>query len=147
MGHVRQAYLAMVHEFPGGWDAMAAALGKTRPALQNRIYELKGQHMGIHDALMMQQLSGTHHFAASVAQESGGVFVLLPEPATTGREDLLAAFNRLYQELGDLSSRFNAATADGEIDARERLDLTENGHRLHAVLEQLLALSFAVYCK
>ena len=33
----------MIRAFPVGWDAMAGALGMSRDALENRIYERKGQ--------------------------------------------------------------------------------------------------------
>lgn len=61
--NIRKAYLAMIKEYPGGWDAMSAALGMTRDALENRIYERKGQSVLVETALQMQIFSASSHFA------------------------------------------------------------------------------------
>lgn len=143
---IRKSYLSMIRAFPGGWDAMAGALGMTRDALENRIYERKGQSVLVETALQMQQFSGTTHFAEAVAQISGGLFMKLPDHAGHDRDELLAKFNELYGELGDLSIKFKASVEDGEIDKRERADLSDVGQSIHRTVEELLALTFQIYC-
>lgn len=144
---IRKAYLAMIKEYPGGWDAMSAALGMTRDALENRIYERKGQSVLVETALQMQRFSNSTHFAEAVAQVSGGVFMKLPEQGEHDREELLAKFNELYAELGDLSVKFKVSVEDGEIDKRERADLTDVGQHIHRTVEELLTLTFQIYCR
>lgn len=144
---IRKSYLAMIKEYPGGWDAMSAALGMSRDALENRIYERKGQSVLVETALQMQQFSGSTHFAEAVAQQSGGVFMRFPERSDQGRDELLAKFNELYAELGDLSSKFREYVKDDEIDRKERADLTDVGQHIHRKVEELLALTFHIYCK
>ena len=63
---LRSTYVAMCRSFPGGTAAMAAAMGYTVDALRNRIYEKKGQSISVEDALLMQEFSGTKHFANEV---------------------------------------------------------------------------------
>lgn len=144
---IRKAYLSMIRAFPGGWDAMAGALGMSRDALENRIYERKGQSVLVETALQMQQFSSTTHFAEAVAQLSGGLFMKLPEQSSEDREELLAKFNELYAELGDLSIKFKVSVEDGEIDKRERADLTDVGQHIHRTVEELLTLTFQIYCR
>ncbi|MBS0368429.1 MAG: hypothetical protein JSS57_04410 [Proteobacteria bacterium] len=144
---VRRSYLDMIRAFPGGWDAMAAALGMTRAALENRIYERKGQSVHVETALQMQQFSGRAAFAEAVAANAGGVFLPLPDAGEVESVELLAMFNTLYAELGDLSAKFRDAVADDEINARERADLMDMGQHIHRTVEQLLSLSFRVYCR
>lgn len=144
---IKKAYLAMIKEYPGGWDAMAAALGMTRDALENRIYERKGQLVLTETALQMQQFSDSTHFAEAVAKVSGGVFMRLPEQSNHDRDELLAKFNELYAELGDLSIKFKVSVEDGEIDKRERADLTDVGQHIHRTVEELLTLTFQIYCR
>lgn len=134
----------MIKEFPGGWDAMAGALGMSRDALENRIYERKGQGVLVETALQMQKFSGTTHFAEAVAALSGGTFVKLPE-IEVENEDLLKKFNQLYAELGKFSSDFNLATADEQIDRREAALLRDDADKLHKVLSELVALTMRVY--
>lgn len=144
---IKKAYLAMIKEYPGGWDAMAAALGMTRDALENRIYERKGQSVLTETALQMQQFSTSTHFAEAVAQVSGGVFMKLPQHADHDRDELLAKFNELYSELGDLSGKFREYVKDDEIDRRERADLSDVGQHIHRTVEDLLTLTFQIYCR
>ncbi len=134
----------MIKEFPGGWDAMAGALGMSRDALENRIYERKGQGVLVETALQMQKFSRTTHFAEAVAALSGGTFVKLPE-IEVENEDLLKKFNQLYAELGKFSSDFNLATADEQIDRREEALLRDDADKLHKVLSELVALTLRVY--
>lgn len=136
----------MIKAYPGGWDAMSAALGMTRDALENRIYERKGQSVLVETAQQMQHFSGTTHFAEAVAQESAGVFVRLPERSNQDRDELLTKFNELYARLGDLSTKFRDYVQDNEIDKRERQDLSDVGQQIHRTVEELLALTFQVYC-
>lgn len=144
---VRRSYLEMIRAFPGGWDAMSAALGMTRAALENRIYERKGQSVHVETALQMQQFSGRSAFAEAVAANAGGVFLPLPDPGEVDSDELLAMFNTLYAELGELSGKFRDAVQDGEISKRERAELTEVGQEIHRTVQQLLSLSFRVYCR
>ena len=136
----------MIKAFPGGWDSMAAAMCMSRDALENRIYERKGQSVLVETALQMQQFSSTTHFAEAVAQKSGGVFLKLPDAGNHDREELLEKFNQLYAELGILSSRFKESIADGEIDKPERDGLVDVGQHIHRTVEELLALTFQIYC-
>lgn len=144
---IKKSFLSMIRSFPGGWDAMAGALGMSRDALENRIYERKGQSVLVETALQMQQFSGTTHFAEAVAQMSGGLFMKLPDHGGQDRDELLTKFNELYGELGELSIKFKLSVEDGEIDKRERADLSDVGQSIHRTVEELLALTFQIYCK
>ncbi len=144
---IRKSYVKMARDFPGGLVALAAAMGKTEAATRNRIYACKGQQMAVEDALVMQALSGTTHFAEAVASESGGVFLRLPEPNDADRGELFGKFAELYAELGELSGQMREAVEDGKIDHRERRGIAETGQDIHRILQELLQLTFAVYCR
>lgn len=132
----------------GGWDAMAAALRMpSRAALENRVYERQGQGILARTAIEMQRLSGVPAFAEHVAQMSGGVFLPLPDFDIKTDEDLFDTFNALYAELGILSSTFRKAIEDNEVDPKERADLTQIGQNIHRTVQELLALTFMIYCR
>lgn len=143
---MRAAILQTIRDFPGGWEAMAGALGMSRDALENRIYERRGQGLLLSTAVMMAKLADSPALAHELARQAGGVYVALP-PAATERGDILGQFNALYVELGNLSAEFRAAVGDDEIDDVERARLVRVGQQVHAKIEQLLGLSFAVYCR
>jgi hypothetical protein len=143
----RQDYLKMIRAFPGGWDAISAACGLSKDALENRIYERKGQTITVELAELMQKLSSTTFFAEGVARDAGGVFMKLPEVRDIGNEELLSEFNLLYSELGELSSKFRVYVVDNEITSTERADLDAVAQDIHRTVEELLALAYRVYCK
>jgi hypothetical protein len=143
----RRDYLDMIRAFPGGWDAMAGACGMSRQSLENRIYERKGQTVSVELAELMQSFACTTHFAEGVARDAGGVFMKLPEVGDVGNEELLSEFNKLYAELGQMSGKFRAYVADDLISDTERADLNAEAQEIHRTLEQLLALTYRVYCK
>lgn len=143
----RESYTKMITAYPGGWAAMAAALGMTRDALENRVYERKGQQINVHTAMQLQAFSQTTLFAESISQESGGIFVRLPDFLNEcDHDELLSKFNQLYVELGRLSEKFSHHTQDGRIDRREKKDLTETSQQIHRTVQELMALTFAIYC-
>lgn len=143
----RQTYLAMCRAMPGGAEAMAAALGLTRSALDNRIYERRGQTITVDQALQMAEFTGSPLFAQMVAARCGGVFVPLPPVEECDRMDLLERWTAVYAELGELSKNFQVFTSDGEVDAKERGRMLDDVQDVHRALRELIALTFKVYCR
>lgn len=140
--------MKMVRATPGGWDAMAETLKMpSRAALENRIYDRQGQSLLVKTALQMQEVSATTAFAEGVAQESGGVFLMLPNCEVVARDDLFEKFNSLYAEVGQLSSTFRDAVSDDEVNHKEKAELTVIGQNIHRTVQDLLALTFLIYCK
>jgi len=143
---LRQAYQAMCKAYNGGADAMATALGLSRTALDNRIYELKGQAVSVEHSIAMQGLSKTTFFAEAVAQLSGGSFFAHPEVVELDNEELLVKFQRLLEDFGRLGRRHREATADGVVDAIERAELESIVGDMHRGLQELLVLTWRIYC-
>lgn len=142
---IRNSYLAMIKAMSGGWGAMCGALAMSRDALENRIYERKGQGLLVETALAMQSFSGTTLFAEAIATSSGGAFVKLPEDIECVNEELGKKWRALYIELGNLTRHFEESTADGVIDDREQAQLDAGEAKVHRVLAELLALTRRVF--
>lgn len=136
----------MIRAFPGGWDAISGALGMSRNGLENRVYERKGQGVNVDTALQLQAFSGTTLFAEAVAASSGGAFVKLPADMADGNEALAKKFREVYVRLGGFAARFEEATADDVIDARERVDLDAEMDGVQKALAEMMALTYRVYC-
>lgn len=143
---IKKSYLGMIKAFPGGWDAIAAALGMSRNGLENRVYERKGQGITVDTALQLQAFSSTTLFAEAVAASSGGAFVKLPADLSEGNEVLAKKFREVYVRLGGFAARFEEVTVDDVIDDRERADLDAIMDGLHKSLAEMMALTYRVYC-
>lgn len=126
---------------------MAAALGYTKHALSNRVYERRGQNVSVHTSLQMQEFSNTTLFAQVIAAESGGVFVPLIEPGTVDRDDLHSKFQELWTHLGNLSRAYTEYTDDNHIDDVEKADLQRISREIQTTMQELIALMFQIYCK
>lgn len=137
----------MIRAYPGGWDAMAAAVGMTTASLHNRIYEVNGQSLLVETALLMQEFSKTTLFSEALAREAGGVFLMLPEHHEGDKGELLDKFNEVYAEVGDLSLKFREFTKDGVIDDKERYKFEVVGQHVHRSVEELMTLVFKVFCR
>lgn len=140
---LRKAYQDMI-KVQGVVDT-ATLLEMSESALDNRVYERKGQAFSVRESLRLQQISGTTRFAEEVAKESGGTFVKLPSVDDICNVSLLAKFNELHAELGTLSARFGEYTKDDELTDRECADLKAIGNDIHKTMEELLGLTFRIY--
>jgi hypothetical protein len=143
--NLRQAYLHMIKSYQGGWDGMTGALGVTRDALENRIYERRGQSLLVETAMQMQAFSQTTAFAEAVATASGGTFVKLPDVGQVGDEDLFAKFRQLHAELGELSAKWSEFTKDDELNDAECAKLSAVRDEIHKTMDELMAMSFVLY--
>ncbi len=126
---------------------MHAALGMSRTALENRIYERHSQSVSVALAKRMQDVSGTTIFAEDIARDSGGCFLKLPESAVVERDDLLQKFNTLYVKLGTLSGTFRDAVSDDSVDKGEKARLEDIGQEICQTVQEILALTFLIYCE
>lgn len=141
-----EALLKMIR-LVGGMSKAAEQLGYTRDALSNRVYGRKGQQLHDDDILDLQALSSQCFYAEAFAADSGGVFVKLPEISEMENEELLTKWNALYSKVGEFSRVFSAAIEDEEVDRKERADLVAIGNKVNKLVQELLALTFRIYCR
>ncbi|MBX9298795.1 hypothetical protein K5M33_10080 [Chromobacterium vaccinii] len=147
MDRLRTAFQTMCKAMPGGWAAMAAAMGLTKDGLENRVYERKGQSVSVHEAWQMQAFSGIPAFAEAVAADSGGVFVPLPDISTVDDAEIQRVYMELVDEVGRLAREWREATRDGEVDKRERQRLEAIRDAICAKVTQMNHLTFQVFCR
>jgi secreted Zn-dependent insulinase-like peptidase len=141
---LRKAYQEMV-KVQGIADT-ATLMEMSENAVDNRIYERHGQEFKVRQCLRLQQISGTTKFAEEIAEMSGGMFVPLPEFAEC-KDDLLNQFMRLHTELGQMASTYQKAVADGQIDDKEKAELTAIKQDLLMDTQALFSLMFRIHCK
>lgn len=114
---INQALRTMAKSPNGGHATTAAMMGLTESALENRLYQLKNQAISIEQAMLMQRMTERTDFAEAVAQESGGVFVPLPEldAAALMGEDITESFLTAFADLGEMVQEWRNITADGFV--------------------------------
>lgn len=145
MDAIRIAYQQMCRAMPGGWATMAASLGMSIDALENRVYERRGQEVTVHLARQMQANSGTTLFAEAIAAAAGGVFVALPQPGEHGAEEIMGVYMQLVDEVGRLAREWTDSTADGVLDGREIARLEQLRQNICAQVTKMHQLTLQVF--
>lgn len=147
---INHAVREMAKSVSGGHAAVAAVLGYTKPALENRLYEVKGQRIGIDEAMLIQRISGRTDFAEAVASESGGVFVPLPEDvccAALAEEEISTRFLNIIERGGEMVRKWRESTADGEVTEAELSALLAVFRRCVAEQAAVIELTRRYFCR
>ncbi|MFM0638056.1 YmfL family putative regulatory protein [Paraburkholderia metrosideri] len=145
---INKAITEMICAVEGGWEVAAFRLGMSLSALQNRVYGKKGSVLQIQHALALQTISDTTLFAEAIAEESGGMFMELPEAdEDCDNEELLSKFTQILSDLGELARTHSDAIKDGSVSATERTNLEHIAQHAHRHIQELLTLTFRIYCR
>lgn len=114
---INQALREMAKSPNGGHATTAVMMGLTEAALENRLYQIKNQAISIEQAMLMQRMTERTDFAQAVAQESGGVFVPLPEldAAALMGEDITECFLTAFVDLSQMVDEWKRITDDGYV--------------------------------
>lgn len=147
MDSIKGSYQMMCRATNGGWAAMAASLGMSLTALQNRVYARKGQEVTVARAMDMQQASGTTYFAEAVASESGGLFIKLPTADCLSTEDIQEQFIQMLEKAGEFAAEWRRATDDNEVCKREKRQLGGLANDLCRHVHEILHTTFNIFCK
>lgn len=141
---LKKAYQKMIAV--QGIPDTALLLGMSESAMDNRVQERQGQCFTVRQALRMQQISKTTHFAEVIARISRGTFQKLPNVDHIDNDSILNAMNQVHVDIGRWCQKFAEATADGKIDKREKADMDAIVYELHRHTDMLHALTCRVYC-
>lgn len=150
--NVRDAAYHLVHDYPGGAEALAPRLGKRANSLSAEVAPnpVLGSHgrpaakLGLLEALTIMQMSSDHRVLHAMAAELG--YLNIPLPRLVDEDDDSDAttaalrLGELAREFAEVMGAAVAALADGRLTDNElRRVETEWGH-LVAHGQQLLAL-------
>lgn len=146
MSAVLDAAFNLIHDYPGGANALAPRIGKNPTTL---CHEARGQgtaKLGLADALKMSLLTGDARILNAFAGDLG--YAVIPLHASPAGEGGLERLGQLAQEFADVIRTTGAALADGHVTAnelkrveREWADLVACGQGLIAHLAQAHAAS------
>lgn len=147
MDQINQALREMAKSPNGGHATMATMLGLTPAALENRLYEIKGQQISIDQAMLMQRMTERTDFAEAVARESGGVFVPLPpvDAAAVQGLDIEEGFLDVFVQTGKLLEKWREVTQDGQLHSWESVLLWRQLHRLLTQLTGIAVQTDRIY--
>ncbi|AZS50673.1 hypothetical protein DM558_07720 [Entomomonas moraniae] len=142
---MRAAVQKAIKSYQGGWSAMAAALGMSVDALENRVYEKKGQSLALHEALMIESISETSHITEAMAARHHAVVITLPDVEHENK-DLLVIQSQLQKALsGLLSTVANSYEDDGVIDRKEEKQILNEKTEAHKAVEKFVQVALTIF--
>ena len=145
---INTAIRDMAKSVVGGHATMATMLSlNSKTALENRIYQVRGQSISIDEAMLMQRFTERTDFAQAVAHESGGVFIPLPpiDAAALTGEDITDNFMAAYVELGEFTRQWRNATHDGKVCSAESTALWQKVRALTQRITAIAVLTDQIY--
>ncbi|EAS0615540.1 hypothetical protein AABH71_004766 [Salmonella enterica] len=131
------------------WIGRKKIRGETGTSEHSMINRLRGEGDQIFPlgwTVLLDKVSGTHHFADAVAREYGGVFIPLPDIEEVDNADINQRLLEAVEELGIYSQKVRAAIEDGVIDRRERKEIDAELHRVIVKIQEHASLVLRVFC-
>ena len=138
---VMTAAFNLVHDHPGGAEALAQRMGKAGSTLS---HEVSPQHphakLGLVDAVKATLITGNLAILNAFAAECGCIAVPVESGVVTDA-DTLQALAKLAREFGDVVSEVSGAMSDGGVSANELARVErEAGELLQSLQGVLLVL-------
>ena len=116
---MKRTIIEMIEKIPSGKSAVAGFLGLTESALNNRLYQTKGQRFTCEELVAIQQAFGLTDYTDELCRQAGGVFVPLPQFSQLDNVELSHLQIKEAAARGLLFETLHEALLDGEINAAE----------------------------
>lgn len=135
-----------IAELPGGYAEAAEWLDVTENSLFNRLRADGDQIFPLGWAMVLQRAGGSNHIAKAIACHSNGVFVPIADIEDVDNGDINQRLMESIEWIGKHSTFVRKATADGVIDAEERMQIEENSYQVIAKFQEHITLLYRVFC-
>lgn len=128
----------LAHQFNGGVVALASMMGKGDKVLSSKLNpNTDTHHLNIEELDMLADFTNSNlELAEYFAAKGNAVVVPFPVVPDDGDMGLLDGYMAIMKELGELSSTFQSAYADGNITERE---FEQINHEASDVIAKALA--------
>lgn len=111
----------VVHDFPGGAEALAPRIGRGAQVLRNKVTlshdgARRSHEPTLADVSAISRVTGDLRVIEALAAENGAVVVRLPDMSGVADDALLDLLLTSSQEYGEACAALRDALADGEVD-------------------------------
>lgn len=144
---MKKTIIEMVEKCQGGKAAVAGFLGLTEQALNNRLYQTKGQRFTDEELIAIEQEYGVSHWSDEINRRLGKVSVNVPHLDDLDEVELSALQLRELAERGILFSQLNEFLADGVITSVEAEILRKLVHRHQSATQKAVEVTIALHQK
>lgn len=123
---LEEAQYQVVHEFPGGCVKLAELAGMNAGTLANKVNPGMATHkLAVAEAITLQTIAKDYRILYAEASALNHVAIALGDYAALSDVELLNAYAKLHQEIGDVAREIAKAFADRKLSAAEFSRITD----------------------
>lgn len=139
--NVDDAAYAVVHDYPGGADALAARMNKSAAVLCSKVRpNCTTHHLTLREAQDITALTDDPRILEAFARDTGRIVLKMPTDADDQVSDMavLELVARVWMGQGHLGSAVHHALTDSRLTPTEYEQICEAGSRAQAHIAGLL---------
>lgn len=144
---MKKIIIEMIEKCQGGKAAVAGFLGLTEQALNNRLYQTKGQRFTDDELIAIECEYGVSDWSDEINRRLGKVTVNVPHLDDLDEVELSALQLRELAERGILFSQLSEFLADGVITSVEAEILRKLVHRHQSATLKAVECTIALHQK
>lgn len=142
---MKKTIIGMIEKCQGGKSAVAGFLGMTEQALNNRLYQTKGQRFTCEELIAIELEYGVSDWSDEINRQLGKVAFHAPQASSV---DLVELSQVQLQELavrGILFSKLNEFLEDGVLTQEEQDVLHKLLHRSQQKTAEAIEVAIAIH--
>lgn len=126
MTPLEKAEYDLVHEHPGGAVKLANVAGMNAGTLANKVNPgMPGHHLSVAEAVRLQTIRKVYYILYAEASALNHTCIQLADWSGVSDVELLDAYSRVHQEIGQLAHEISEAFKDRRITRKEFLAITK----------------------
>lgn len=142
---MKKIIIEMISKCQGGKSAVAGFLGLTEQALNNRLYQTKGQRFSDEELIAIELEYGVSDWSDELNRRLGKVSFSVPSPADTDLVELSQLQLQELAERGILFAKLNEFLADGVLTAEEQAVLRKLLHKSQQTTAKAINVAIAIH--
>ncbi|MCK3656419.1 hypothetical protein A4G19_13880 [Pasteurellaceae bacterium Macca] len=144
---MKQTIIGMIEKCTGGKPAVAGFLGLTEQALNNRLYQTKGQRFTDEELIAIEQEYGVSDWSDEINRRLGKVSFAVPNMDEFDHTELSTLQLQELASRGMLFEKLNEFLADGVLTGVETSILRKLLHRSQTATGKTIEATIALHSK
>lgn len=142
---MKQTIIEMIEHCTGGKSAVAGFLGLTEQALNNRLYQTKGQQFKTEELIAIEQEFGVSHWSDEMNRQLGKVSFPVPDGKSLDNVELSILQLHERAASGQFFAKLDEYISDGVLTPEELAELRRLLHKAQTAKAVMFESAVAVY--
>ncbi|AWX14817.1 hypothetical protein CEP48_00865 [Mergibacter septicus] len=142
---MKKIIIGMIEKCQGGKSAVAGFLGMTEQALNNRLYQTKGQRFTCEELIAIEVEYGVSDWSDEINRRLGKVSFSVPKSTDTDLVELSQLQLQELAERGILFAKLNEFLSDGVLTEEEQDVLHKLLHKSQQTTAKAIEVAIAIH--